>query len=666
MLTETFSTSAEYRQTVADLTKAAAAYYSGDGLTMADATYDALLRQVVATEQEHPEWRIDHGLEVVAGGTGSGDVPHSAPMLSLAKATTEEELAAWWKRLEGLIGANPTVVVEPKLDGIAISAEYRDGKLFRVLTRGDGTKGEDITAKVPTATVGLPRAIANPTSITVRGELIFTNDQFDDANEFRVAEGKSPFVNARNALAGSVRRDDLTADERPAMTFFAYSSSHTSLDHRRSVDTLADEGFTPALNLGHQVAMVTTPTVDTLDGIVAWIAKIGERRAKFPCDIDGAVVKATMFADQTKAGATGSYPRWAVAWKYPAEEASTTLLDIDVQVGRTGVHTPVARLEPVFVGGTTITNVTLHNPSDLERRDVRPGDTVMVRRAGDVIPEITGHIVRPADSTPWEMPTDCIECGKPLDTSEKRWRCVNRDCRAGAAALLVYACGRDALDIEGAGEAAIATLFEAGLICDLSDLADLSVNDVMRLDGFAKVSAENLVSEIARAKSQPLHRLVTALGLRMTGRRMSRRMAKHFGTLDALRAATEDDLTAVEGIGARRAATIHAELAELAPVLDTLTRQGWNTIDEHYGTEAHEGELPLSGETVVVTGSVPGYGRNEVRDLVERLGGKSSSSVSAKTTLLISGGPGSSKHTKAVELGIRIETPEWLLAQGKK
>lgn len=651
--------SASYPQLVERLSEAAAAYYNGDGLTMADVDYDTGVDAVRAYEAANPSEAIPHRLFDVAAGNTTGDVPHAVPMLSLAKATTDAELDAWWKRLDGLIGPNVGLVVEPKLDGIAISAEYRDGRLFRVLTRGDGQAGEDVTARIPSGTVGLPRTTGLASQITVRGEMVFTADQFAAANVFRVAEGKSPFVNSRNALAGSVRRDDLPADQRPPMTFFAYGAS-VAEDHTLLVNALDADGFETALHLGLDVAGLGIHPTTVLDMVKDRVSAIGAARASFPCDIDGAVIKVDSVRQQHDAGATSAHPRWAIAWKYAAEEASTTLLDIDVQIGRTGVHTPVARLDPVFVGGTTVTNVTLHNPSDLVARDVRPGDTVVVRRAGDVIPEITGHIVRPDGSQPWEMPTDCLRCGTELDQSEKRWRCVNRDCTAGAGALLVYACSRDALDIEGAGEGTITALLEAGLVRDLADLADLTVDQVAGLAGFGDVSARNLIDGVAAAKAQPLHRLVTALGIRMTGRRMSKRLAAHFGTLDNLRGAYENRIVEVEGIGPRRATVIRAELSALDPLLDRLVAQGWNTVDENYGVVRDETNLPLAGETVVVTGSVPGYGRNEVNDLIERLGGKSAGSVSKNTTLLISAGPGSSKHTKAVDLGVRIESPEWL------
>jgi DNA ligase (NAD+) len=440
------------------------------------------------------------------------------------------------------------------------------------------------------------------------------------------------------------------------MTFFAYSvAGDVDTPHLDQMVAMKHQGFLPA------AALTRSDIATSLEQVVAQIDRIESLRPNLGVDIDGAVVKANLPAQRTAAGATGSHPRWAVAWKYAAEEASTTLLDIEVQVGRTGIHSLRGRLEPVFVGGTTVTYATLHNPSDLEARDVRPGDTVIVRRAGDVIPEITGHIDRPAGSQPWVMPTACIVCGTELDQSEKRWRCVNRDCEAGAGALLVYACSRDALDIEGAGEGAISAIVEAGLARTLADLAEVSVEDLVALDGFAEVSATSLVANVEAAKDQPLHRLVTALGIRMTGRRMSKRLAAHFGHMDNLRVASIDELCAVEGIGERRAEVIRDELRHLDPLIERLKAQGWRWTDENYGVSpADRGALPLVGETVVVTGAVPGFDRNGVTDLIERLGAKSSGSVSKNTTILVSAGPGSSKHTKAETLGIRIEPPEWL------
>lgn len=661
-----FASAEAYAEAVASLTEAAAHYYDGTGLDLTDADYDRGLEQVRATEAAHPDWTVAHGLfDEVAAGTGSGDVPHSSPMLSLDKTTDREGLTRWWERLQKLTGQEtPPVVVEPKLDGIAIALTYEEGRLARVVTRGDGRAGEDVTWKVPTATVGLPAEVDTgrlPASVEVRGELVFTKDQFTVANDFRVAEGKPAFVNARNALAGSLRRDDLAAADRPAMSFFAYGSFGAGLEdvaHSEEMADLHDLGFGTARQL------VDPEVSTTLDAVVARIEHIGAARADFPCDIDGAVIKADRSTDRAAAGETSAHPRWALAWKFPAEEASTTLLEIQIDVGRTGIHSLRARLEPVFVGGGTVTYATLHNPSDLEARDVRVGDTVVVRRAGDVIPEITGHIARPADSTPFVMPTDCIVCGEPLDQSEKRWRCTNRACRAGAGALLAYACSREALDIDGAGELTVLALLEAGLVKDLGDLAGLTVEQVATLPRFAETSATKLVDGIAAAQHQPLHRLLTALGIRMTGRRMCRRLSSHFDTLANLRAADVPALMEVEGVGERRAEIIRAELDALGPLLDRLAEQGWRTTDEQHGQRVAAADLPLTGQKVVITGAVPGYGRTEAQELAERLGAKVSGSVSKNTTLVVVGEGAGSKAAKAEQLGLRIEPGEWLAALG--
>lgn len=661
--TSPYPTEADYLAAVAALSEAADAYYNGTGLLMADTDYDLGVTRIEATETIYPDWKVSHTLTgAVAAGTGVGDVPHSVRMLSLDKAHTLDAVSAWWNRT--VSGGNVDVTLEPKLDGIAIAARYENGHRTLVLTRGDGTAGEDVTARIPTATVGLPETVDVTDSFEVRGELVFTRDQFEAANKFRVGEGKPEFVNARNALAGSIRREDLPADVRPAVTFYVYDliSDTTEPDDLASarIQRLTGLGFLPVLNLAGAV------TVVDLDDLHKSLNQIGERRAMYPFDIDGAVIKVDHRGIRDQLGATGSHPRWAIAFKYPAQEVTTILEDIEVAVGRTGIHSLRGRVQPVHVDGTTITYATLHNPSDLEARDVRPGDTVLIRRAGDVIPEITGHTHRPDNSAPWEMPTDCINCGQPLDQSEKRWRCVNRACTAGAGALLAYAVSRDALDIDGVGENAVVALIEAGLVTDLADLHTLTVEQVLTLEGFGQVSAQNLVDGIAASKAQPLHRLVTALGIRMTGRRMSARLAAHFGTLDTLRTATVDALQEVEGVGDRRATVIRAELDALEPLLDRLVAAGVNTEDINYGTDTTSGPKPLDDMKVCVTGTMTGpyagKSRTEMNELIETAGGKATGSVSKSTDLLVAGDAAGSKLAKATDLGVKVVTPDELAA----
>jgi len=659
---EPFSERGDFEEAVSSLTAAAEAYYAGEGtILMADAEYDALEARIRATEASHPEWRSGR-TDRVAAGVGVGDVAHSAPMLSLAKATTPAEVDAWFSRLVVLTAnPEPLVVVEPKLDGVAIAARYAGGRLERVLTRGGGQAGEDVTGQFDGGNVaGLPLALPRTATFEVRGECFMTEEQFAAANHLRVeVEHKEAFVNARNATAGSVRA--LHRGYRTELTFAAYAVHGDDAPTERHLDQMAwlhDLGFSPAGTLVDVDGLCRTA-----EEILAAMDEIGRLRPTLTFDIDGSVAKADATADQLAAGATGSHPRWAIAFKYPAEERTTRLLAIDITPGRTGALVPRASLEPVFVAGTTVSYATLHNPEEVERLDVRVGDTVLVKRAGDVIPRIEGVVLaeRPADAARWEPPVVCPRCGAPIDKSQKRWRC-SRGRACGAVELLTYAAGRDALDIEGLGETLVRQLVDRELVLELADLYDLTVEQLVELDRVGTVSAEKVIANIDAARSKPLDRHLIALGIRMTGRRLCRRIARHFGTLAAIRAATVEELAEVEGIGEVRAAVIIEELVDIAELLDRLVAAGIDTTDEHHGEERPEPEdLPLTGCTVVVSGAMSGpfegRNRNEMNELVEQLGGRSAGSVSKKTTYLVTDERGTSKARKAEELGVPILSP---------
>lgn len=647
---------------VQQLAEAAAAYYAGDGsILMADADYDVLEARIRAAEAANPDWRSGR-TDQVAAGVAVGDVPHSAPMLSLAKATTEAEIRAWFERLVALTGdAEPVVIVEPKLDGVAIAARYERGERRIVLTRGGGQAGEDVTAQFADNIVGLPLSVGGAVTFEVRGECFMTAEQFADANRLRIdVDHKPAFVNARNATAGSVRaihREYLTP-----MTFAPYTllgGDAPDDSHSTQMAWLAGLGFAPA---GTRVDV--DGRCQSVDDVLAVIAAIGKLRPTLDFDIDGAVAKANAEADRDAAGATGAHPRWAVAFKYPAEERTTTLLDIDITPGRTGALVPRATLEPVFVAGATVTYATLHNPEEVMRLDVRIGDTVLIKRAGDVIPRIEGVVLakRPADAKRWVAPEVCPRCGSAIDRSQKRWRCT-RGRACGAPELLVYAASRDALDIEGLGEVLVGQLVNAGLALDVADLYDLTVAQLEGLERMGEVSAEKVIASIAAAKAKPLDRQLIALGIRMTGRRLCRRIARHFGTLDAVRAATVEELAQVEGIGEVRGAIIAEELTDLDELLDRLVAAGIETRDEHEGEAAPSAdELPLAGMTVVVSGAMSGpfegRNRNAMNELIEANGGRSAGSVSSKTTYLVTNETGTSKAIKAEELGVPVLTPE--------
>ncbi|AEV84033.1 NAD-dependent DNA ligase LigA [Actinoplanes sp. SE50] len=662
---EPFDTAADYRAAIERIRAAAAAYYAGTDLAMDDATYDALLARVTATEAARPGWTVAESPSdtVGAGGGVTGDVQHSTPMLSLANVFDPDELLAWAARLDRVLGRPAAgYTVEPKIDGMAIAARYTDGRLVQVATRGDGRAGEDVTAQARTV-AGLPAELTRPVTVEVRGEVFMTDEDFTRANELRTGHGGAPFANPRNAAAGTLRAQD-RAYVAP-LSFLAYAvhdlPGGEGLTHSAAMAAIAELGV--ATTGGSAAGMAVCATADEL---VAAISRLGALRDKLGFDIDGVVVKADSPADRDAAGSSSRAPRWAIAYKFPADTRTSRLTAIEVQVGRTGLITPVAVIEPVQVGGVVVTSATLHNFGDLVRRDVRVGDTVFVRRAGEVIPEITGAKLdeRPEGAEPFAAPEHCPRCGGDIDRSQKRWRCVQgRAC--GATESLAYFAARDSMDIEGLGDKVIRALVTAGLVTDPADLYDLDADTLARLERLGRTSAAKLVANIQASKQQPLSRVLTGLGVRMTGRSMSRRLARHFGTMEALCAATVDQLQEVAAVGPERAATIAAELADLAPVIAKLTERGI-TMSEPGVTPYHERVvataetgLPLQKEdgtpmTVVVTGSVPGLTRNEGNEAVERLGGKSSGSVSKRTDLVVVGDGAGSKAAKAEELGVRI------------
>jgi DNA ligase (NAD+) len=666
-LAEPYPDEAGYREAVAAIRSAAEAYYAGTDLVIDDAAYDALVARVAATEAARPEWTVEASpTTTVAAGAAGGDVPHSTPMLSLDNVFDDDGLRGWAGRLEKLLG-RPVggFTVEPKIDGMAVSARYVDGRLDRLVTRGDGLAGEDVTPQ-SRLVAGLPVTLAEPVTVEVRGEVFMTEADFERANELRTGHGEPPFANPRSGAAGTLRAQDRKYDA--PLSFFAYSvqdlpaaenDSHSGAMARVTALGLATTG-------GSTAGMARC---DSVDEVVEAVRSLGARRGELGFAVDGAVVKADRAEDRNQAGSSSRAPRWAIAFKFPADTRTTVLQGIEVQVGRTGVITPVAVLAPVQVGGVVVTSATLHNFGDLVRRDVRVGDTVFVRRAGDVIPEITGaqHDLRPADAVPFEPPTVCPRCGGDIDTSQKRWRCL-RGRACGAAEALGYFAARDSMDIEGLGDTIIRGLVARGLVVDPADLYDLDVETLEQLDRLGRTSATKLVDNIRASKEKPLSRVLTGLGVRMTGRSMSRRLARHFATMQNLLAADIEALQRVEGVGPERATVIAAELVELAPVIAKLVERGVNMVEPGATPPAAPGAAPAADPggalplrradgtpmTVVVTGSVPGLTRNEGNEAVEELGGKSSGSVSKKTDLVVVGDGAGTKAAKAEELGVRI------------
>ncbi|TLS45688.1 NAD-dependent DNA ligase LigA [Streptomyces montanus] len=674
---------AAYAQAVEEAVKAAAAYYAGGTSPLDDDTYDRLVRGIAAWEAEHPEQVLpDSPTGKVAGGAVEGDVPHTVAMLSLDNVFSSEEFTAWTASLARRIGHEVTrFSVEPKLDGLAIAARYTRGRLDRLITRGDGTAGEDVSHAIGTIE-GLPHKLAEPVTVEMRGEVLMTTAQFEHANEVRTAHGGQPFANPRGAAAGSLR-----AKERAytvPMTFFGYgllAQPDTEPELARRLGELAHSDLMArAAAYGvNTTATTAVPgiTADTVEQVLARVQEIAALRATLPFGIDGIVIKADLAADQHAAGSGTRAPRWAIAYKLPAVEKITRLLEVEWNVGRTGIIAPRGVLEPVEIDGATITYATLHNPADITRRDLRLGDHVMVHRAGDVIPRIEAPVahLRTGTERPIVFPEMCPRCGAGIDTSEQRWRCENgRNCHLVAA--LSYAAGRDQLDIEGLGHTRVVQLVETGLVADLADLFTLTRDQLLSLERMGATSTDNLLAAISTAKGQPLSRVLCALGVRGTGRSMSRRIARYFATMDHIRAADAETMQQVEGIGTEKAPSIVAELTDLAPLIDKLAAAGVNmtepgatppsaaAADDSDGVSQSEESAggPLAGMTVVVTGAMTGplekLSRNQMNELIERAGGRSSSSVSKKTTLVVAGENAGSKRAKAESLGIRLATPD--------
>ncbi|MFD3655570.1 NAD-dependent DNA ligase LigA [Streptomyces sp. NPDC058620] len=673
-----------YAAAVDQAAQAAAAYYATGESTLDDDAYDRLVRGIAGYEAEHPQDVLAASpTGKVAGGAAVGDVPHTIPMLSLDNVFSAEQFVTWTASLERRIG-RPVAAwsVEPKLDGLAIAARYQEGRLDRLITRGDGTAGEDVSHAIGTV-IGLPGQLGSPVTIEVRGEVLMTNEQFEQANTVRTEHGGAPFANPRNGAAGTLRAKD--RPYRVEMTFFAYGALPLP-DSGELTATLAELPHSEVLayvsGLGVHTAAdtaVAPRTVTTADEVRARVEEVASLRASLPFGIDGIVIKADLAADQREAGSGTRAPRWAIAYKLPAVEKVTRLLGVEWNVGRTGIIAPRAVLEPVEIDGSTVSFATLHNPADITRRDLRLGDQVMVYKAGDIIPRIEAPVahLRTGGEQPIEFPEMCPQCGSEIDTSEQRWRCTRgRNCRLVAS--VSYAAGRDQLDIEGLGSTRVVQLVDAGLVADFADLFTLEREQLLALDRMGETSTDNLLAAIETARSRPLSRVFCALGVRGTGRSMSRRIARYFATMDRIVAADVETLQLVDGIGKEKASGVVAELTELAPLIGKLVSAGVNMTEpgatppaepgaEHDAEAGAEGgggrsELPLDGMTVVVTGAMTGplekLSRNQMNELIERAGGKSSSSVSKRTSLLVAGEKAGSKRTKAEDLGVRIAAPD--------
>ncbi|MCY0941011.1 NAD-dependent DNA ligase LigA [Streptomyces antarcticus] len=659
---EALATRDEYAGAIATALGAAAAYYGSGESALDDASFDLLMGLIQAYEERYPEHTDTASPtgKVAGGAVAAGEVAHTASMLSLANAFSPQDLLDWEASLVRRLGApvGGGYVVEPKLDGASLAARYRGGRLVQLVTRGNGIGGEDVSHAIGTL-VGLPRQLAVNASFEVRGEVLLTAEQFERANATRAAHGAGPFSNARNGAAGTLRARGRSYTVE--MTFWAFGAVEldggTELPRTTHSDVMAYVAAAGVRTAADTLAGLTV--AGTIAGAQEQVDRIAALRAGLPFGIDGVVVKLDDLAEQASAGSGSRHPHWATAYKLPAVERRTRLLDVTWSVGRTGVLAPTAVLEPVEIDGSVVRHATLHNPADIERRGLRIGDTVTVYKAGDVIPRVEAPVVelRTGGERVIEPPAECPGCQGEIDRSQERWRCAQpADC--GRIAAILYAAGRDQLDIDGLGERYVRALVEAGDVRDVADLFALDHARLARAAGSEKRAAK-LVEQIGAAKDRPLSRVFCALGVRGTGRGMSRRIARHFGTMEAVRAADAAAMTAVELVGESKAAAIVAQVAELGPVIDKLAAAGVNLVEPRVEGRDGAADGPLAGQSVVVTGKMTGplaaYDtRDKVRELIERAGGKSSSGISGRTTLLVAGEKAGGKVAKAAEAGVEI------------
>lgn len=654
-------------------------YYVLDAPTIPDSEYDKLYRELEDIERRFPSLVTPDSPTQRVGGEVSPafrSVPHRTPVLSLSNAFSEGEVAAFVRRVADLAGEKRslTFVVEPKIDGLSIVLRYESGFLSLGLTRGDGLTGEDVTrnvrtvASVPLRLRELPGGVV-PEFLEVRGEVYLAKDDFARLNEEREAEGLPTFANPRNAAAGSLRQlDPRVTAKRPLRALF-YEVREIAMPGNSQTGLFPDPGElsgSPAATeigslellktLGFPVPTYTTAT--SVDDLVASIARWSELRRTLPYDTDGIVIKLDDRELARRLGSTGHSPRASLAYKFPPEQVETRVLDIILQVGRTGVLTPTAILEPVRVAGSTVSRATLHNEDIIREKDVRIGDAVILQKAGDVIPEVVSVIKekRTGEEREFHWPDKCPACGSEVVRfpGEVAYRCTGMSCPAQLRERLIHFASRDAMDIRGLGPAVVDALVEAGLVKDAGDIYALTVEDIRALPRQGEKSADKLISAIHESRERPLARLIFALGIRHVGQAASYSLADHFGSLDAFLAATPEELTKVPDIGPLTADSIvrSRNQPSMTELIAKLKRYGVKAVSESRPAVGAKG--PLEGQTVVITGSVPGMTRQEAEEKVRELGGTVSSSVSRKTSFVVVGDNPGSKLDKARELGIRI------------
>ena len=650
---------AEMKQLRDTLNENARLYYTLDRSTMSDYEYDHLYRRLQDLEREHPEEITPDSPTQRVGDAVRNDfaeVLHPVPLESLEDVFDGNEVQDFLaKVLETLPQAEYSV--EPKVDGLSVALEYRDGVFYQGATRGDGRKGEDVTGNLRTIRsipMVLPEKLPR---LIVRGEVYMARSVFEEINEELELEGKPLLANPRNAAAGSLRQKDpkMCAKRRLDIAVFnlQLAERRTFATHAETLAYLKAQGF----------PTIPHATLSNGEDILREIDRLGDTRMEFPFDIDGAVVKLNNLSDRDILGSTAKCPKWAVAYKYPPEQKPSRVVDIVVQVGRTGVLTPKAVLEPVRLAGTTVTNATLHNQDYIREKDIRIGDTVIVQKAGEIIPEIVSveREKRPDDAAEFVFPQTCPVCGAPVlrDPDGAAIRCTGAECPAQLLRNLIHFAARDAMDIDGVGPAVLQQLIEAKLVANPADLYDLTAEQLKKLERMGAKSAQNAVEAIAKSKENDLWRLIYALGIRQVGEKAAKVLAAHFGSMDALRRATAEELTQIDDVGAVTAdyITRWMQSEQAADLLERLKNAGLNMESRRTLVDSR-----FAGMTFVLTGALTRFTREEAGEMIEQRGGKAASSVSKKTTYVVAGENAGSKLKRAQELNIPVLSEEEFLA----
>lgn len=624
-------------------------YYNEDAPEIEDYEYDMMMRELQSLEENYPEYKTPDSPTQRVGGKADNtfeSVVHTVRMESLQDAFSHNELRDFSKRVNETV-VNCQYVVEPKIDGLSVSLEYRNGVFFRGSTRGDGNVGEDVTANLKVIR-NIPLKLNEPIEyLEVRGEVYMPKKSFEKVVDRQILNEEKPFKNPRNAAAGSLRQKDSEVTKTRGLDIFVFNIQQIEgkelNSHKQSLDYLKTLGFN---------TIPTYKLVDNIEYAIEEIKNIGESRGSLEYDIDGAVIKVNDFESRTKLGSTAKFPKWAVAFKYPPEEKQTKILDIEIAVGRTGVLTPTAVLEPVHLAGTTVSRATLHNIDFITEKGIAIGDIVTVRKAGDIIPEVLCVNEHLSDNI-YKFPTKCPSCSSDVirEDDEAAIRCINPDCPAQLLRNLIHFCSRDAMDIEGLGPAILEQFSKNNMISSSADIYDLKSEDILKLDGFQEKSAKNIIESINKSKENDLSKLLFALGIRHIGSKAAKLLAEHFKNIDAVINASVEEICEIDGFGEVMAISVY-DFFKTEKTKDLILRfkqHGVNTVSK---SEIKDDRF--AGKTFVLTGTLTTFKRSEAQKIIESFGGKCSSSVSKKTDFVLAGEEAGSKLDKANALGVKV------------